>query len=111
MTILPKEKPKSHKKKQSIETLKKMKDFLEPESFEYIRKDLAKKYEHPAISAVKEAHKIVTEKHKKKIKLPKAKEFSSWIKRKPKEYDSTEATAHMRSKKKFWIKKKNYTNQ
>ena len=67
-TILPKEKPKSYKKKQSIETLKKMKDFLEPESFEYIRKDLAKKYEHPAISAVKEAHKIVTEKHKKKIK-------------------------------------------
>ena len=66
--VLPKEKPKSYKKKQSIETLKKMKDSLEPESFEYIRKDLAKKYEHPVVSAVKEAHKIVTEKHKKKIK-------------------------------------------
>ena len=79
MAILPKEKPKSHKKKQSIKTLKKMKDFLEPESFEYIRKDLAKKYEHPVVSAVNEkkeavisavteAASIVTEKHKKKIK-------------------------------------------
>ena len=68
MAILPKEKPKSHKKKQSIETLKKMKDFLEPESFEYIRKDLAKKYEHPVVSAVKEAASEVAEKHKKKIK-------------------------------------------
>ena len=38
MAILPKEKPKSYKKKQSIETLKKMKDSLEPESFEYITK-------------------------------------------------------------------------
>ena len=26
--------------------------------------------------------------------------------KKPKEYDPTEATAHMKSKKKFWIKKK-----
>ena len=43
MAILPEEKPKSHKKKQSIKTLKKMKDFLEPESFEFARKDLAKK--------------------------------------------------------------------
>ena len=68
MAILPKEKPKSYRKKQSIETLKKMKDFLEPESFEYIRKDLAKKYEHPAISAVKEVHKIVTDKYKTKAK-------------------------------------------
>ena len=68
MAILPKEKPKSHKKKQSIETLKKMKPFLERESFEFARKDLAKKYQHPAISAVKEAASIVTEKHKKKIK-------------------------------------------
>ena len=67
-TILPKEKPKSYKKKQSIETLKKMKDSLEPESFEYIRKDLAKKYEHPVISAVKEAASEVAEKHKKKFK-------------------------------------------
>ena len=68
MAILPKEKPKSYKKKQSIETLKKMKSFLEPESFEYIRKDLAKKYEHPIISAVKEAASEVAEKHKKKVK-------------------------------------------
>ena len=68
MAILPKEKPKSYKKKQSIETLKKMKDFLETESFEYIRKDLAKKYEHPVMSAVKEAHKIVTDKYKTKAK-------------------------------------------
>ena len=68
MTILPKEKPKSQKKAQSIETLKKMKPFLERESFEYIRKDLAKKYEHPVISAVKEANKIVIDKHKTKAK-------------------------------------------
>ena len=44
MTILPKEKPKSHKKKQSIETLNKMKPFLMRESFDFARKDLAKKY-------------------------------------------------------------------
>ena len=68
MAILPEEKPKSKKKAQSIETLKKMKPFLERESFEYIRKDLAKKYEHPVISAVKEAASIVTEKHKTKAK-------------------------------------------
>ena len=68
MAILPKEKPKSHKKKQSIETLKKMKPFLEPSSIEFARKDLAKKYEHPAISAVKEAASMVAEKHKKKFK-------------------------------------------
>ena len=66
--VLPKEKPKSHKKKQSIETLKKMRPFLERESFDYIRKDLAKKYEHPVMSAVKEAHKIVTDKYKTKAK-------------------------------------------
>ena len=68
MAILPKEKPKSYKKKQSIETLKKMRPFLEPKSFEYIRKDLAKKYEHPVVSAVKEAAGIVAEKHKTKVK-------------------------------------------
>ena len=34
-------------------------------------------------------------------------EKTSWIKKKPKEYDPTEATAHMRSKKHWWIKKKN----
>ena len=55
-------------KKESIETLKKMKPFLERESFKYIRKDLAKKYEHPVISAVKEAAGIVAEKHKTKAK-------------------------------------------
>ena len=38
MAILP------DKKKQSIETLKKMKPFLEPSSVEFARKDLAKKY-------------------------------------------------------------------
>ena len=67
-TILPEVKPKSYRKKQSIETLKKMKPFLERESIEFARKDLAKKYEHPVISAVKEAASIVAEKHKKKIK-------------------------------------------
>ena len=67
-TILPKEKPKSYRKKQSIETLKKMKPFLEPSSVEFARKYLAKKYEHPVISAVKEVADIVAEKHKKKIK-------------------------------------------
>ena len=69
--VLPKEKPeesKKLKKKKSIETLRKMKPFLERESFEHIRKDLAKKYEHPVISAVKEAAGIVAEKHKTKAK-------------------------------------------
>ena len=68
MAILPKEKPKSYRKKQSIETLKKMKPFLEPSSVEFARKDLAKKYEHSAVSAIKEAASMVAEKHKKKIK-------------------------------------------
>ena len=68
MAILPEEKPKSYKKKQSIKTLKEMKPFLMRESFDFAREDLAKKYEHPVISAVKEAADIVTEKHKKKFK-------------------------------------------
>jgi|TARA_R100000781_G_scaffold113644_2_gene82597 hypothetical protein len=68
MAILPKEKPKSYKKKKSIETLKKIKPFLEKESFEYARKELKKKYEHPVLSAVKEAASIVSEKHKTKAK-------------------------------------------
>ena len=55
-------------KKESIETLKKMKPFLERESFDYARKDLQKKYEHPALTAVKEAAGIVAEKHKTKAK-------------------------------------------
>ena len=45
-----------------------MRPFLEKESFDYIKKDLAKKYEHPVISAVKEAAGIVAEKHKTKVK-------------------------------------------
>ena len=62
------------------------------------------------------ATKYITKKSDKKeekITLPKAKEFSSWIKKKSKEYNPTEATAHMKAKKKFWIKKKkkDYTNQ
>ena len=68
MAILPKEKPKSYKKKKSIETLKKIKPFLEKESFECARKELKKKYEHPVLSAVKEAASIVSEKHKTKAK-------------------------------------------
>ena len=68
MTILPKEKPKSLKKKKSIETLKKVRPFLEKDSFEYVRKELKKKYEHPAVSAFKEAANIVAEKHKTKAK-------------------------------------------
>ena len=69
--VLPKEKPeesKKLKKKKSIETLRKMKPFLERESFEYTRKDLAKKYEPAALSAIKEAASIVAEKHKTKAK-------------------------------------------
>jgi len=55
-------------KRESIETLKKMRSSLEGESFEFVRKDLAKKYEHPAIKAVKEASTIVTDKYKAKAK-------------------------------------------
>ena len=55
-------------KKESIETLKKMKPFLERESFDFARKELQKKYEHPALAAVKEASKIVTDKYKAKAK-------------------------------------------
>ena len=54
MAILPKEKPKSYKKKQSIETLKKMKPFLERESFDFARKDLAKKYRPDWIKSLAE---------------------------------------------------------
>ena len=55
-------------KKESIETLKKMKPFLERESFDFARKDLQKKYEHPALTAVREAGAIVTNKYKPKAK-------------------------------------------
>ena len=54
MAILPKEKPKSYKKKQSIETLKKMKPFLMKESFEFARKDLSKKYRPDWIKSLAE---------------------------------------------------------
>ena len=53
-------------KKESIETLKKMKPFLERESFDFARKDLQKKYEHPALTAVKEANTMVMSKYKAK---------------------------------------------
>ena len=68
MSILPKEKPKEVKKKKSIKTLKEVRPFLEKDSFEYVRKELSQKYEHPAISAFKEANKIVIDKHKTKAK-------------------------------------------
>ena len=55
-------------KKEVIETLKKAKPFLERESFDYARKELQKKYEHPALTAVKEASEIVTNKYKAKAK-------------------------------------------
>ena len=55
-------------KKEVIKTLKKAKPFLERESFDYARKELQKKYENPALTAVKEASKIVTDKYKAKAK-------------------------------------------
>ena len=57
--ILPEEKPKSYKKKQSIETLKKMKPFLEPSSVEFARKDLAKKYRPEWIKSLAETHEYM----------------------------------------------------
>ena len=68
MSILPKEKPKEEKKKKSIKTLKKVRPFLEKNSFEYVKKELKKKYENPIISAVKEANKTVMDKYKTKVK-------------------------------------------
>ena len=55
-------------KKEVIKTLKKAKPFLERESFDYARKDLQKKYEHPALTAVKEANTMVMGKYKAKAK-------------------------------------------
>ena len=60
--------------------------------------------------------KWITTKSEKKKELKKTDQVGlikkeSWIKRKPKEYDSTEATAHMKTKKKFWIKKKKKITQ
>ena len=54
MAILTEEKPKSYKKKQSIETLKKIKPFLERESFDFAREDLAKKYRPEWIKSLAE---------------------------------------------------------
>ncbi len=68
MAILPKEKPKEIKKKKSIETLKKVKPFLEKDSFEYVKKELKKKYENPILKDLKAAHKMTVDPIKKKIK-------------------------------------------
>ena len=68
MSILPQEKPKEIKKKKSIETLKKAKPFLEKDSFEYVRKELKKKYENPIWRDIKTAHKMTVDPIKKKIK-------------------------------------------
>jgi len=54
MAILPEDKPKSYKKKQSIETLKKIKPFLERESFDFARKDLSEKYRPDWIKSLAE---------------------------------------------------------
>jgi hypothetical protein len=97
MSILPQEKPKEIKKKKSIETLKKAKPFLEKDSFEYVRKELKKKYENPIISAVKEANKTVMDKYKTK-----AKNIASGIKytigslRKPKDKKFLGHTNHIK---------------
>ena len=54
MAILPKIKPKSYRKKKSIETLNEMKSFLEPSSFDYAKEDLAKKYRPEWIKSLAE---------------------------------------------------------
>ena len=56
MAILPEAKPKSYRKKQSIETLKEMKPFLEKESFDYAKQELAKKYRPELVKNLAEAH-------------------------------------------------------
>ena len=56
MAILPKIKPKSYRKKKSIETLNEMKSFLEPSSFDYAKEDLAKKYRPEWVKNLAEAH-------------------------------------------------------
>ena len=68
MSILPKEKPKSLKKKKSIKTLKEVRPFLEKDSFEYVRKELKKKYENPVWTDIKTAHKMTVDPIKKKFK-------------------------------------------
>tara|TARA_Y100000361_G_C10929490_1_gene223117 strand:+ start:228 stop:524 length:297 start_codon:yes stop_codon:yes gene_type:complete len=68
MAILPKEKPKEIKKKKSIETLKKVKPFLEKDSFEYVRKELKKKYENPVWKDIKAAHRMTVDPIKQKAK-------------------------------------------
>ena len=56
MAILPKIKPKSYRKKKSIETLNEMKSFLEPSSFDYAKEDLAKKYRPEWLKSLAKAH-------------------------------------------------------
>jgi len=56
MAILPKIKPKSYRKKKSIETLNEMKSFLEPSSFDYAKEDLAKKYRPDWLKSLAKAH-------------------------------------------------------
>ena len=68
MAILPKEKPKEIKKKKSIETLKKVKPFLEKDSFKYVTKELKEKYENPVWKDIKAAHRMTVDPIKKKIK-------------------------------------------
>ena len=68
MAILPKEKPKEAKKKKSIETLRKAKPFLEKDSFEYVRKELKKKYENPVWKDIKAAHRMTVDPIKQKVK-------------------------------------------
>ena len=68
MTIIPKEKPKEAKKKKSIKTLKEVRPFLEKDSFEYVRKELKKKYVNPVWKDIKTAHKMTVDPIKKKIK-------------------------------------------
>jgi len=56
MAILPKIKPKSYRKKKSIETLNEMKSFLEPSSFDYAKEDLEKKYRPDWLKSLAKAH-------------------------------------------------------
>jgi hypothetical protein len=56
MAILPKIKPKSYRKKKSIETLNEMKSFLEPSSFDYAKEDLAKKYRPDWLKSLAKVH-------------------------------------------------------
>ena len=61
-------KEKTNKIKKSIDTLKKVKPFLEKDSFEYVTKELKEKYENPVWKDIKAAHKMTVDPIKKKIK-------------------------------------------